>query len=76
MTWGELEGTPICLDGAPSATPGPTFKIPEPPRREQLGHQLVEKMNKQHRNKRKEAITRVATSLRYPKFETPQLIKT
>jgi len=64
MTWGELEGTPLRLDATPSASSGPTFKIPEPPRREQLGHQLVEEMNKQHRNKRKEAMSRVATSLR------------
>ena len=64
MTWGELDGTPLRLDATPSATPGPTFKIPDPPRREQLGHQLVEEINKQHRNKRKEASARAATSLR------------
>lgn len=64
MTWGELEGTPLRLDATPIATPGPTFKIPEPPRREQLGHQLVEEINKQYRTKRKVAMDRATTSLR------------
>ena len=63
MTWGEIEGTPMRLDATPGSASGPTFKIPEPPRREQLGHQLVEKMSKEHRNKRKEAIARAAASI-------------
>eukprot|EP00794_Sanderia_malayensis_P013759 gene13759-15198_t len=63
MTWGEIEGTPLRIDATPGgATPGPTFRVPEPSRREQLGHKLVEKMSKQHRDKRKEALARAATS--------------
>eukprot|EP00112_Aurelia_sp_Birch-Aquarium-sp1_P017013 Seg3906.3 transcript_id=Seg3906.3/GoldUCD/mRNA.D3Y31 product="Splicing factor ESS-2" protein_id=Seg3906.3/GoldUCD/D3Y31 len=63
MTWGEIEGTPMRLDATPGPAKGPTFKIPEQPRREQLGHQLVEKMSKQHRDKRRDAIARAAASL-------------
>ena len=51
------------LDATPGPAKGPTFKIPEQPRREQLGHQLVEKMSKQHRDKRRDAIARAAASL-------------
>lgn len=39
MTWGEIEGTPFRLDH----TPGPSFRIPEPPRRERLAHALADK---------------------------------
>ncbi len=63
MTWGEIDGTPMRMDQTPGSTPGPTFKIPEPPRREQLGHKLVEKISKQHRDKRKEAIARATLSM-------------
>ncbi|CAH1111724.1 unnamed protein product [Psylliodes chrysocephalus] len=47
MTWGEIEGTPFRLDGSDTPIPrsqGPTFKISEPPRREQLAFALAEKV--------------------------------
>ena len=62
MTWGEVADTPLKLEN-PSETPGPTFKIPEPPKREVIGHQLVDKISKQHRDKRKQAYDRVTSSL-------------
>ncbi|CAG9861754.1 unnamed protein product [Phyllotreta striolata] len=47
MTWGEIEGTPFRLDGSDTPIPrsqGPTFKMSEPPRREQLALALAEKV--------------------------------
>ncbi|CAF1013078.1 unnamed protein product [Adineta ricciae] len=60
MTWGQIEGTPFCLD-AGSETPrtltsGPQFKIIETPLREQLAMELVEKNAAQHRQKKLEAM--------------------
>jgi len=48
-TWGSVEGTPLLLD--PTETPisfgsGPSFKIPEVPKREKLGIELSEKAKK------------------------------
>jgi protein DGCR14 len=60
MTWGQIEGTPFCLD-AGNETPhainsGPQFKIIETPLREQLAFELVEKNAAQHRKKKIEAM--------------------
>ncbi|CAF0919726.1 unnamed protein product [Adineta steineri] len=60
MTWGQIEGTPFCLD-AGNETPqainsGPQFKIIETPFREQLALELVEKNAAQHRKKKLEAM--------------------
>jgi protein DGCR14 len=56
MTWGQIEGTPFCLDAGnetPSASNGgPQFKIIETPFREQLALELVEKNAAQHRKKK------------------------
>lgn len=60
MTWGQIEGTPFCLDAGnetPSAlTSGPQFKMIETPFREQLALELVEKNAAQHRKKKAEAM--------------------
>lgn len=60
MTWGEIEGTPFRLDGSDTPlTPnnsGPTFKIPEQPKRERLAHALAEKASESHRNKKFKAL--------------------
>ncbi|KAK4878765.1 hypothetical protein RN001_011271 [Aquatica leii] len=56
MTWGEIEGTPFRLDGSDTPlprTPGPSFKMAEPPRREQLALALAEKVNERHRDQKK-----------------------
>ena len=60
MTWGQIEGTPFCLD-AGNETPlvadnGPQFKMIETPLREQLAMELVEKNAAQHRKKKLEAM--------------------
>ncbi|CAF2966651.1 unnamed protein product [Rotaria sp. Silwood2] len=60
MTWGQIEGTPFCLDSG-NETPcainsGPQFKIIETPFREQLALELVEKNAAQHRKKKVEAM--------------------
>lgn len=59
MTWGSIEGTPFRLDGGDTSiasTPGPTFKMPEPKKRDQLGLALAEKVSRQHREKRRQAL--------------------
>ena len=61
MTWGELEGTPMRLDATPSSN-APSFKIPEPSRREVLAHSLAEKASKQHREKRRKAFAAATAS--------------
>ncbi|KAF5279771.1 hypothetical protein FQR65_LT15270 [Abscondita terminalis] len=56
MTWGEIEGTPFRLDGSDTPlprTPGPSFKMAEPPRREQLALALAEKVSERHRDQKK-----------------------
>jgi len=74
MTWGEIEGTPFRLDG--SDTPvvpsgrGPTFKIPEVPRRDRLLHELAEKASKAHRAKKEVALKQAAASLSRSQFYT------
>lgn len=59
MTWGEIEGTPFMLDGSDTPvprTPGPAFKMAEPPRREQLAMALAERVSERHRDKKQKAI--------------------
>ncbi len=63
MTWGEIEGTPFRLDGGDTPahnTPGPTFRIPDVPRRDQLAFKLVENASKAHRAKKEQALKRVS----------------
>lgn len=58
MTWGTIEGTPFRLDVgniSMDSTPGPTFKIPEPKKREVLALKLAEKASKRHREERRQA---------------------
>eukprot|EP00727_Mastigamoeba_balamuthi_P000719 m51a1_g10644 hypothetical protein (506) ;mRNA; r:24454-26297 len=45
-TWGRVMGTPLLLDAPETpidTTPGPQFRVPEAPRREQLGMQLADR---------------------------------
>jgi protein DGCR14 len=55
MTWGSIEGTPVHLDTDVVPGPGPTFKIPTVPRREELAHQLADKATRSTRERRKAA---------------------
>ncbi|CRK97527.1 CLUMA_CG010916, isoform A [Clunio marinus] len=61
MTWGEIEGTPFRLDA--SDTPirttsfgGPSFRIAETSKRENLALQLAENVSEKHRAKKSKAI--------------------
>lgn len=47
-TWGRLDGTPLLLDPTDTPldlTPGPNFKVPDTPRREELAMKLADKAN-------------------------------
>ncbi|CAH0549252.1 unnamed protein product [Brassicogethes aeneus] len=59
MTWGEVMGTPFKLDGSDTPlprTPGPSFKMSDPSRREQLAMSLAEKVGEKNRDQKKKAI--------------------
>lgn len=59
MTWGEIEGTPFLLDGSDTPLPrsrGPSFKMNEPTKREQIAFALAEKASEKDRNKKKKAM--------------------
>lgn len=59
MTWGNIDGTPFRLDGGDTpirSTPGPSFKIPEPPKREKLALALAEKAGERIRDRKKKAL--------------------
>ncbi|KAL8594450.1 hypothetical protein ACOMHN_018158 [Nucella lapillus] len=71
MTWGEIEGTPLRLEGAETlpilhTTPGPVFRIPDLPKRDRLGHELAEKVGKTHRAKKEAALKQVTRRLASP----------
>nr|AAI39682.1 Zgc:162979 protein [Danio rerio] len=67
MTWGEIESTPFRLEG--SDTPlvershGPSFKIPEPGRRERLGLKMANEAAAKNRAKKQEALRKVTENL-------------
>uniref|UniRef100_A0A8D0L3L2 Ess-2 splicing factor homolog n=1 Tax=Sphenodon punctatus TaxID=8508 RepID=A0A8D0L3L2_SPHPU len=67
MTWGEIESTPLRLDGSESPyvdrTPGPAFKILEPGRRERLGLKMANEAAAKNRAKKQEALRRVTENL-------------
>lgn len=79
MTWGEIESTPFRLDG--SDTPyaeknhGPSFKIPEPGRRERLGLKMANEAAAKNRAKKQEALRKVTENLASltPKGLSPSL---
>ncbi|RDD46447.1 Protein DGCR14 [Trichoplax sp. H2] len=63
MTWGTIESTPMRIEG--DATPGPIFKIPEPPEREKLGLKLSKEISrKQRESKRNSSISVLKASPR------------
>ncbi|KAG1662883.1 Splicing factor ESS-2 [Nymphon striatum] len=68
ITWGEIEGTPFCLDGSdtplrnnPESTP--SFKMPKISKRDKLAHSLAEDVSKKHRSKKKLALDRMRDKL-------------
>lgn len=69
MTWGNIEGTPFRLDGSDTplrGTPGPSFKIPEPPKREKLALALAEKAGERHRDRKRKALLAARSQLVSP----------
>lgn len=53
-TWGRLDGTPLLLDNLDTPldlTPGPSFKLPETPRREEIAMKLADKANKSQKDR-------------------------
>ncbi|XP_038619031.1 splicing factor ESS-2 homolog [Tachyglossus aculeatus] len=67
MTWGEVESTPLRVDGADTPyvdrTPGPAFKILEPGRRERLGLKMANEAAAKNRAKKQEALRRATENL-------------
>lgn len=69
MTWGELEGTPFRLDG--SDTPirpaaGPSFRIMETSRRENIALELAEKAGERMRGQKAKAIEAARRNIASP----------
>ncbi|KAF0992222.1 hypothetical protein HZS_5403 [Henneguya salminicola] len=62
MTWGEIGGTPLRMD-----TPGPSFKIPDTPIREEL----LFKLDADNINKRKQAMKSSTAFNRLKAGKTP-----
>ncbi|KAH8416506.1 hypothetical protein KR222_006469 [Zaprionus bogoriensis] len=59
MTWGEIDGTPFRLDGGDTPlrnTPGPSFRINENSRRENIAIALAEKVSEKMRNQKQQAL--------------------
>ncbi|XP_006902583.1 PREDICTED: protein DGCR14 [Elephantulus edwardii] len=67
MTWGEVENTPLRIEGPETPyvdrTPGPAFKILEPGRRERLGLKMANEAAAKNRAKKQEALRRVTENL-------------
>ncbi|XP_012136622.2 splicing factor ESS-2 homolog [Megachile rotundata] len=70
MTWGQIEGTPFRLDGGDTpllrTSQGPSFRMAEPPKREQLALQLAEKAGERHRDRKSKALEAARKSLATP----------
>lgn len=70
MTWGQIEGTPFRLDGGDTpllrSNQGPSFRMAEPPKREQLALQLAEKAGERHRDRKNKALEAARKSLATP----------
>lgn len=67
MTWGQIEGTPFRLDGGDTpllrANQGLSFRMAEPPKREQIAFQLAEKAGERHRDRKIKALEAARRSL-------------
>uniref|UniRef100_A0A3Q3J2S2 Ess-2 splicing factor homolog n=1 Tax=Monopterus albus TaxID=43700 RepID=A0A3Q3J2S2_MONAL len=67
MTWGEIESTPFRLDGPDTPyierNHGPSFKIPEPGRRERLGLKMANEAAAKNRATKQEALRKATENL-------------
>lgn len=66
ITWGEIEGTPFRLDGSDTpyiSSSGPSFRIAEIPKREQIALALADKASEAYRDKKQKAIEAARSQL-------------
>ncbi|KAK6641901.1 hypothetical protein RUM44_013621 [Polyplax serrata] len=78
ITWGEIEGTPFRLDGSDTpyvSSSGPTFRIPEIPKREKIAMALADKASESYRDKKRKAIEAARSHLsgQTPKRQTSSM---
>lgn len=69
MTWGELEGTPFRLDGSDTPIPlmsGPSFRIHETSKRENIGLALAEKAGERMRDQKAKALETARRNITSP----------
>lgn len=69
MTWGELEGSPFRLDGSDTpvrASTGPSFRITETSRRENIALGFAEKAGKRMRDQKSKAIEAAKQNMSSP----------
>lgn len=70
MTWGEIDGTPFRLDGGDTPlrnTPGgPSFRINENSRRENIAIALAEKVSEKMRNQKQQALNTARRNIGSP----------
>ncbi|XP_034118450.1 splicing factor ESS-2 homolog [Drosophila albomicans] len=70
MTWGEIDGTPFRLDGGDtplrSTTAGPSFRINENSRRENIAIALAEKVSEKMRNQKQQALNTARRNIGSP----------
>lgn len=69
MTWGEIEGTPFRLDGSDTPirpSPGPSFRITETSRRENIALELAEKACERMRGQKAKAMEAARRNITSP----------
>ncbi|KAH8386482.1 hypothetical protein KR093_000785, partial [Drosophila rubida] len=70
MTWGEIDGTPFRLDGGDTPlrnnTGGPSFRINENSRRENIAIALAEKVSEKMRNQKQQALNTARRNIGSP----------
>lgn len=77
MTWGEVEGTPLQLDGSQTPllkkhTPGPSYRIPQVPNRDRLGHKLAEQARLKQRSRKSKVMQATKHNLGTPSSKFSQ----
>ncbi|EDX02251.2 splicing factor ESS-2 homolog [Drosophila yakuba] len=73
MTWGEIDGTPFRLDGGDTPlrpTQGPSFRINENSRRENIAIALAEKVSEKMRNQKQMALDTARRNIGSPLIRT------
>ena len=63
MTWGEIDSTPFRLDGSETPVSGPSFKIPEMSKKDQILLELAGKVGREKKARKAEALKQAAKTL-------------